>query len=166
MTHIFVVHSSLLDPPKTYRLSHPVSNHYKAVTMTPESSKRSLSPHRNPIYFDYIDRDEFISSPTIPRTHMPHRALKKQVRLALYKYRLHASTCFVWHQVKANVDATYNYHTRTNMPPPAPRKWASFGNTATAFSGALSSYKTRSGNHKYTQTNTHTDIWETYFFSF
>ncbi|XP_013408913.1 CAP-Gly domain-containing linker protein 2 isoform X2 [Lingula anatina] len=67
--------------PKSYHLSHRVSNRIPAATMTrPYTSMSQYSYYSTPISSEYaLDRDSFISSPSIPKIHMPHSALKRQV---------------------------------------------------------------------------------------
>ncbi|CAG5114860.1 unnamed protein product [Candidula unifasciata] len=72
---------SVWEKPKHYHLRHSVSNHIPAATMlrpgTAQVLLRSLS---RPIHADYWKDDDFERKPTIPKIHMPHSALKEQVR--------------------------------------------------------------------------------------
>ncbi|XP_062614593.1 CAP-Gly domain-containing linker protein 3-like [Saccostrea cucullata] len=65
---------------KRFPLRHSVGNHIPAATMkrakTAMASFRYLS---SPIHSEYDIQEDFIATPTIPKTHMPYSALKRQV---------------------------------------------------------------------------------------
>ncbi|VDI74154.1 Hypothetical predicted protein [Mytilus galloprovincialis] len=63
---------------KRYPLTHSVGNRIPAATMT--RSMTSLSYTTRPIHAEYDIEDDFISYPSIPRTHMPYSALRNQVK--------------------------------------------------------------------------------------
>jgi len=73
--------SSVWDNPKSYSLRHSVSSCLPAVTMLrPETSAASFRFCVGPYHMDYSIEDDFERKPMIPKCHMPHTALKSQVR--------------------------------------------------------------------------------------
>ncbi|KAK3095475.1 hypothetical protein FSP39_015135 [Pinctada imbricata] len=65
---------------KRYHLRHSVGNQISAATM--RRAKTAMAAFRytsRPIHAEYDIQDDFITSPTIPKTHMPFSALKRQV---------------------------------------------------------------------------------------
>ncbi|XP_012943490.1 uncharacterized protein LOC101862898 [Aplysia californica] len=69
------------DQPKYYNLRHSVSNCLPAATML--RSETAGTPFRylsRPYHVDYWMDDDFERKPSIPKTHMPHSALRQQVR--------------------------------------------------------------------------------------
>ncbi|KAL5018915.1 hypothetical protein ScPMuIL_004637 [Solemya velum] len=74
--------NSLFCSGKSYPLRHSVSNHIPAVTMLrPQTAKPEFCRYTTtPFHMEYEIEDDFIPSPSIPKTHMPHSALKSQVR--------------------------------------------------------------------------------------
>ena len=73
--------SSLWGPPKQFNLRHSVSGRIPAATMLrPDTAMASFRYRTFPLHTQYSIDDEFISRPSIPKTHMPHSALKKQVQ--------------------------------------------------------------------------------------
>ncbi|KAJ8310896.1 hypothetical protein KUTeg_012761 [Tegillarca granosa] len=62
-------------------LRHSVSNRIPAATMRrPKTAMSSFRYTTSPIHTEYDIVDEFITSPAIPKTHMPYTALRNQVR--------------------------------------------------------------------------------------
>ncbi|XP_076435378.1 uncharacterized protein LOC143275279 [Babylonia areolata] len=84
------VHSSLGDysmsaniwgKPPQHHLRHSVSGRIPAATMVrPDTAMSSFRYQSQPFHTQYSIEDDFISRPSIPKTHMPHSALRKQVR--------------------------------------------------------------------------------------
>eukprot|EP00058_Branchiostoma_floridae_P007793 XP_002593281.1 hypothetical protein BRAFLDRAFT_83826 [Branchiostoma floridae] len=66
---------SMFSSPRSYHLSHSVGNHIPAATMRPQSAMSAFSYTSSPVHEEYDPYErQFISSPTIPKTHMPHSA--------------------------------------------------------------------------------------------
>lgn len=66
---------------KRFPLRHSVGNHIPAATM--RRAKTAMASFRyltSPIHSEYDVEEEFISSPAVPKTHMPYSALRRQVR--------------------------------------------------------------------------------------
>ncbi|XP_046542891.1 uncharacterized protein LOC124253206 [Haliotis rubra] len=64
-----------------HNLSHAVGNKIPAITMLrPSTSMASFRYHTQPIHTSYSIENDFIPSPSIPKTHMPYTALRRQVR--------------------------------------------------------------------------------------
>ncbi|XP_070538823.1 uncharacterized protein [Ptychodera flava] len=65
---------------RSYHLSHSVSNHIKAATMRERSPSLTYSYRSTPIhgFYDEDYDDDFITSPSLPKYHMPHVALVRQ----------------------------------------------------------------------------------------
>ncbi|XP_060079805.1 dynactin subunit 1-like [Ylistrum balloti] len=71
----------LMTGPKTHPLLHSVGNKIPAATMRrPKTAMSQFSYLSSPIHREYAPEGEFISTPTIPKTHMPHSALRNQVQ--------------------------------------------------------------------------------------
>ncbi|KAK3777226.1 hypothetical protein RRG08_047846 [Elysia crispata] len=69
------------DQAPRYNLRHSVSNHIPSASMLRASTTGSpFRYHSRPIHVDYFMDDEFESKPSVPFTHMPHSALREQVR--------------------------------------------------------------------------------------
>ena len=73
----------LIDPfeRQYYPLRHSVGNSIPAATMRKQhlQSDKCFSYRTYPYHVEYdLDPEEFITSPSIPKTHMPHTAQKKQ----------------------------------------------------------------------------------------
>ncbi|BFZ00577.1 hypothetical protein BsWGS_03616 [Bradybaena similaris] len=72
---------SVWEKPKCYHLRHSVSNHIPAATMLrPGTTQVPFRYLSRPIHVDYWKDDDFERKPSIPKIHMPHSALKEQVR--------------------------------------------------------------------------------------
>ncbi|XP_071949983.1 uncharacterized protein [Antedon mediterranea] len=68
-----------LSPSRTFNLLHSVSGTRKAATMRPKTAARSLSYTSVPIHAEYDEEVmEFITTPTIPKSHMPMDVLARQ----------------------------------------------------------------------------------------
>ncbi|KAL8592418.1 hypothetical protein ACOMHN_021360 [Nucella lapillus] len=84
------VHSSLGDysgssglwgPPSQHPLRHAISGRVPATTMLrAHNSARDRRYQSLPFHTQYSIQDDFIPKPSIPKPHMPHSALKAQVR--------------------------------------------------------------------------------------
>lgn len=84
------VHSSLGDysvgapvwgKPRQFHLRHAVSSRIPAATMVrPDTAMATFRYGSLPYHTQYSIEDDFITRPTIPKTHMPHSALVQQVR--------------------------------------------------------------------------------------
>ena len=68
--------------PRRFPLNHSVGNRMAAATMKrPKTSMARFNYTSTPVHSVYdIQPDEFITSPSIPKTHMPFTALRNQVR--------------------------------------------------------------------------------------
>ncbi|XP_071084956.1 uncharacterized protein [Haliotis cracherodii] len=65
---------------KHHHLNHAVGNKIPATTMLrPATSMASFRYHTRPIHTSYSIENDFIPSPSIPKTHMPYMALRRQV---------------------------------------------------------------------------------------
>lgn len=64
---------------KNFPLNHSISNTMPAATMKRPRSVM-LTYSSAPVHTEYEIEDPWITSPSIPKTHMPYSALKRQVR--------------------------------------------------------------------------------------
>ncbi|GFR69398.1 dynactin subunit 1 [Elysia marginata] len=81
VTSVMEDYASPWDSPPKYSLRHSVSNHIPSASMLRAAT--TGSPFRyasRPIHVDYFMDDEFENKPSVPFTHMPHSALREQVR--------------------------------------------------------------------------------------
>ncbi|XP_041355953.1 uncharacterized protein LOC121373387 [Gigantopelta aegis] len=66
---------------QNYPLRHSVGNRLPAATMLrPQTARNPFQYTSRPIHTEYRVDEDFIASPSIPKTHMPYLALRKQVR--------------------------------------------------------------------------------------
>ena len=73
--------SPLWGQPRQHHLRHSISRWIPAATMLrPDTAQASFRYQSFPFHAQYSIEDDFISKPTIPKTHMPHSALVKQVQ--------------------------------------------------------------------------------------
>ncbi|KAI8772407.1 CAP-Gly domain-containing linker protein 2 [Biomphalaria glabrata] len=69
------------EKPKVYSLRHSISSLIPAATMLRSGSSSSTFRYSSrPIHVDYWEDEEFERKPAIPKIHMPHTALRNQVR--------------------------------------------------------------------------------------
>ena len=65
-----------------FPLRHAVGNSIPAATMLKQKLQydKCYGYRTSPFHVEYdVHPEEFVSSPTIPKTHMPHTALKRQI---------------------------------------------------------------------------------------
>ncbi|RUS69379.1 hypothetical protein EGW08_022857 [Elysia chlorotica] len=79
--HTLKDYSAPWDVAPKYSLRHSVGNRIPAATMLRAATTGSPFRYRSrPIHVDYLMDDEFENRPSVPFTHMPHSALREQVR--------------------------------------------------------------------------------------
>lgn len=81
VSRFIFVDSPMYGSRQYHPLRHSVSNRIPAATMRrPKTAMSSFRYTTSPIHTEYDIVDEFITTPTIPKTHMPYTALRNQVR--------------------------------------------------------------------------------------
>ncbi|KAK7499298.1 hypothetical protein BaRGS_00009558 [Batillaria attramentaria] len=73
--------SALWGKPRQFHLRHAVGSSIPAATMLrPDTAMATFRYRSSPFHTQYSIEDDFVSRPTIPKTHMPHSALVQQVK--------------------------------------------------------------------------------------
>jgi hypothetical protein len=88
---IAVYHSTVFYDRPYFPLTHTVSRSIPAATMLKQEVQTSkcYPYHSEPIHVEYnVHCDEFISSPSISRTHMPHSVQKKRTLLGWDRHHI------------------------------------------------------------------------------